>query len=277
MVWLNKKNTEVYNPTNHEHVPQYTTTSVVKQVIMIELKRKRSDGITSTYTIYEPGDIVPATVRLVPYRSRWAAMKGEYVEDINGRFVPLLRRICINKHLGHHNMIFPGFTWQPWRNELFSYPLEKAASSDAPQGIRGKDILVAKLIDEGIDIEACVKRAYPGYGRRQIMGYVMRMFSNPVFLQFLFVELGYVKKLKTALEKRGISVESIADQIGNLIDDEKAVPTLRKWALETALAALESQDKSNPYREVLESDKNLDEFMQHLLPGNDTLRLPEQS
>jgi hypothetical protein len=116
---------------------------------MIELQRKNGDGITKKYTIYEAGDLVPSTVRLVPYAKRFEAMRGEYVEDINGRFVPLLRRICINKTNNHHNMIFPGFTWQPFRSVMFSYPLEKAATSDAPRGIQGKDLLVARLIEEG--------------------------------------------------------------------------------------------------------------------------------
>lgn len=232
---------------------------------MITLKRQRHTGVTAEYLIYEAGDVVPPTVRLVAYKDRFTAMRGEYVEDINGRFVPLLRRICINKTNNHTNMIFPGFTWQPWKNIMFSYPLEKAATSDVPVGIKGKDLLVARLIEEGVDIETCVRRAYPGYGRRQVMSYLMRMFANPVFLKYLFVELGYVKKLKKALEQRGISVDSIADQIGDLITDDKAVPTLRKWALETALAALETQDKSNAMPALLHEDKNLDDIMQHLI------------
>jgi hypothetical protein len=243
---------------------------------MITLQRTRLNGVKQTYSIYEAGDIVPPDIRLVSYKNRWTAMKGEYVEDINGRFIPLLRRICINKNLNHHNMIFPGFTWQPWRNDLFSYPIDKASADNVPVGLRGKDILIAKLIEEGLDAEQCVRRAYPGWGRRQVMAYLMRMFANPVFLRYLFVELGYVKKLKKALENRGISVDSIADQIGDLISDEKAVPTLRKWALETALAALESQDKTGSVTQIGEGDKDLDEFMQHLMPIQATVaELPE--
>lgn len=243
---------------------------------MIQLTRTRLNGTKHTYSIYEAGDVVPHGVTLVPYRKRWQAMKGEYVEDINGRYVPLLRRICINKHLNHHNMIFPGFTWQPWKQERFSYPVDKASADNVPVGLRGKDILVAKLIEEGLDAEQCVRRAYPGYGRRQVMSYLMRMFANPVFLQYLFVELGYVKRLKKALENRGISVDSIADQIGDLIADEKAVPTLRKWALETALAALETQDKGSGMPQLGDGDRNLDEFMQHLIPAQ-VMELPEPS
>jgi hypothetical protein len=232
---------------------------------MIQLTRKRLSGVSSTYNIYEAGDVAPSTIRLVPYKDRFSAMKGEYVEDINGRFVPLLRRICINKNLNHHNMIFPGFTWQPWKNAMFSYPLEKASTDDVPVGLKGKDILVARLLEEGLDPEVSVRRAYPGYGRRQIVSYLMRMFANPVFLRYLFVELGYVKKLKKALEQRGVSVDSIADQIGDLIGNEKAVPTLRKWALETALAALESQEKQGYATAMAIEDKNLDDIMQNLI------------
>lgn len=244
---------------------------------MIELKRRRLDGIVQSHVIYEAGDIVPPTVRLVPYRRRFHAMKGEYVEDINGRYVPLLRRICINKASNHNNMIFPGFTWQPWKNEMFSYPLAKAATDDVPVGLKGKDLLVARLIEDGVDAEESVRKAYPRMGRRQIMNYLMRMFMNPVFLRYLFVELGYVKKLKRALEERGISVDSIATQIEDLIGNERAVPTLRKWALETALNALETQERQQAYSE-LGQDKNLDDFMAHLVAiENDPLQLPDRS
>lgn len=243
---------------------------------MIVLERKRLDGIKASYTIYEAGDIVPATVRLVPYAKRFEAMRGEYVEDINGRFVPLLRRICINKDKNHHNMIFPGHTWQPFKNVMFSYPLEKASMENVPVGLTGKDILVAKLIDEGIDAEVCVKRAYPRYGRRQVINYLMRIFHNPAFLQYLFQELGYVKKLKAALVQRGVSVDSIAEQIEGLINNDHAVPTLRKWALETALAALETQDRMQHYPELV-GDKNLDDIMAHLVEVKELPQLPSHN
>lgn len=244
---------------------------------MIEIKRKRQSGAVHTYTLYEAGDIVPATIRLVTYRNRFSAMSGEYVEDINGRFVPLLRRICINKTLKHHNMIFPGFTWQPWKNVMFSYPIDKAQADDVASGLRGKDLLVAKLIQQGYDAEQCVKKAYPSYGRRQIIGYLSRMFMNPMFIQYLFVELGYVKKLKAALERRGVNVDSLADEIENLITSNSANPTLKRWALETALQALETQDKSSPIPQLGEGDKNLDEFMQHLIPVPVLQELPSGS
>jgi len=244
---------------------------------MIQIQRQRESGATHTYTIYEAGDVVPATVRLVPYAKRFEAMSGEYVEDINGRFVPLLRRICINKQLKHHNMIFPGFTWQPWKNVMFSYSIEKGSAASIPQGLRGKDILVAKLIEQGLDAEACVRRAYPTYGRRQIMSYLTRMFMNQKFIQYLFVELGFVKKLKKALENKGVTVDRIAEEIDQLLSDERSNPTLRRWALETALAALESQDKSTPIPQIGANDAGLDEIMQQLIGVPALKELPSTS
>ena len=229
---------------------------------MIELVRKRSNGVKFTYTIYEPGDIVPVQMRLVRYKDRHHAMKGDYVEDINGRFVPLLRRVCIDKERNHHNMIFPGFCWQPFKQMIFSFPIDKAVLSDVPDGVNGKDIVFAKLLHEGVDPEVAVKKLNPRFSRRQVVNYILRMFANQQFVQHLFADLGYMNKLKKALQDQGLSVEAIADRISEFISDPRANPGLRKWALETALNALETQDKRQPLAELqsMEMD-NLDELM----------------
>lgn len=229
---------------------------------MIELVRKRSNGVKHTYTVYEPGDIVPPQIRLVRYKDRHHAMKGDYVEDINGRFVPLLRRVCINKERNHHNMIFPGFCWQPFKQMIFSFPIDKAVLSDVPDGVNGKDIIFAKLLHEGIDPEVAVKRVYPRFSRRQVVNYILKMFANPQFVQHLFSDLGYMNKLKAALQAQGLSVDAIADKINEFISDPKANPGLRKWALETALNSLETQDKRSTLVELQSNDlDSLDALM----------------
>jgi hypothetical protein len=103
------------------------------------------------------------------------------------------------------------------------------------------------------------------------------MFMNQKFIQYLFVELGFVKKLKKALENKGVTVDRIAEEIDQLLADERSNPTLRRWALETALAALESQDKSTPIPQIGANDAGLDEIMQQLIGVPALKELPSTS
>lgn len=128
---------------------------------------------------------------------------------------------------------------------MFSYPIDKAQTPMAPAGLKGRDILIAKLLEEGLDPELCVTKAYPRFTRGQAINYLRRIFQNTAFVRYLFEELGYMKKLRASLEGKGLSVDMIAEKIVQIISDNKEVPTLRKWALETALAALESDNKPN--------------------------------
>lgn len=216
---------------------------------MITLTRQRRNGIKYDYIIYEPGDILPAGVRVVEYRNRRSAMRGEYVTDINGRMVPLLRRVHI-KAQGRDMFIFPGYCWQPWKNDMFSYPLEKAQAPDAPKTLTGKHMAMAAMINDGVEIEAAVRKLWPRSGKRQVMVMIRRAFANSEFVHYLLVELGYMNKLKAALESKGMTIDTIADEIHELATSKKANPTLKKWALETALGALDSKEQGKPLPEL---------------------------
>lgn len=207
---------------------------------MITITRQRRSGARHDYVIYEPGDSLPAHVRVVEYRSRKHAMKGEYVTDINGRMVPLLRRVEIGK--GRTNFIFPGFCWQSWKMDIFSYPVEKAAAPDKPRFLTGKHMALAALINDGMDPGMAVRKLWPRSGRRQVVNIIRRSFANQEFIAYLFMELGYVKKLKELLKDRDITEETIADEIAGLIQGERVNPTLKKWALETAMSALDANE-----------------------------------
>ena len=206
---------------------------------MITITRERKAGIKYDYVIYEPGDVVPPTLRVVPYRHRKSAMKGELVTDINGRMVPLLRRITINKGRGWVMMIFPGFCWQPWKMDIFSYPLEKAAAPDVSKVLTPKNMSFAALVAAGMPIETAMVKVWPSIRGRRVLAVVRRLFANDEFVTYLLLELGYVSTIKEALESRGIDSDSLAGEIADLIQDRDANPTLKRWALETALSIIE--------------------------------------
>lgn len=209
---------------------------------MITITRQRRSGAKHEYVIYEPGDVLPHSIRVVPYRNRRQAMRGEYVTDINGRMVPLLRRIDIRKR-NQVMFIFPGFTWQPWVQDIFSYPIDKAQEPDQPRYLTPKLMAMAALVNSGMDVDLAVMKLWPRSGKRQIAMIARRAFGNQEFIHYLLVELGFVNKLKEALEARGMSMDTIADEIQELATSKKANPTLKKWALETALEALGDKDK----------------------------------
>lgn len=212
---------------------------------MITIQRRRANGVVHEYKVYEPGDEIPSQLRVVPYRNRRSAMRGELVTDITGKMVPLLRRITIDKRNNRVLMIFPGFTWQPWKNDMFSYPVDKASEPDMPRSLTSKHFAFAGLISEGMPVELAMSSVWPKMKGKAMKNMVRKTFSSQAFIHYLFVELGYVKKLKEALEKRQVSVDQIAGEIEDLITNEKANPGLKKWALETALEALDPQEKGS--------------------------------
>lgn len=230
---------------------------------MITITRTRRSGAKHDYTIYEPGDVIPPTLRVVRYSNRHSAMKGELVTDINGRMVPLLRRILIDKQKKHTLMIFPGFCWQPWVQDIFSYPIDKAQAPDASPALTARHMAFAGLISEGVPVEMAVTKVWPKARGKEGMAMVRRIFAQRSFLHYLLVEIGYVKQLKDALEKRNISIDTIATQISDLIENERVNPTLKKWALETALAAFETPvaEKKTLMEYRQETSLTIDEVM----------------
>jgi hypothetical protein len=208
---------------------------------MITIERKRKHGATYSYVIYEPGDVIPPQLRVVAYRHRRSAMKGELVTDINGRMVPLLRRITVNKSRGWTQFIFPGYCWQPWKNDMFSYPVEKASQPDRSRVLTPRVMALAGLIAAGMPVEAATAKIWPAVPQKRTMMIVRRLFANDEFCSYLLVELGYMSTMKEALERRGVNTDSLAAEIAELIGDKKANPTLRRWALETAMAVIDEK------------------------------------
>jgi len=209
---------------------------------MVEIKRTRESGLQHVYRIYEPGDVVPVGTRIVKYGRRRSAFKGDYVEDINGRLIPLLQRITIDRNKQHTNYIFPGFCWQPWKSEIFSYPLDKAA---VEPHLTAKQHYIAMMLKNGLDIMEAVKNAYPKVTKRRLLFLVRNTFQSKAFVMHFLTELGYMSKLKTALEARGINTDVVADHIATMIHDPEAVPSLKKWALETAMEALNEDPRKS--------------------------------
>lgn len=209
---------------------------------MITLDRSFG-GPQRTYVIYEPGDIIPEGIRVVRYRNRFSAMKGEYVEDINGRIVPCLRRQTVSKKRDFI-LIFPGFTWMPHNQPIFSYPLERASQPPETR-LSWKHRQMARYMEMGLSPELCVTKVYGRRGNAAIV-ILRRLFDNPAFLHYLATQTSYMSTLRRELEKRNIGVDTVADQISDILNDPKPNTLLKKWALETIVGAYDNPKKALP-------------------------------
>lgn len=206
---------------------------------MIEVIRPRGNGINHKYVIYEPGDIRPQGFMYVSFRNIANANPGSYVEDVNGRWVPLLRRITIDKARNRVNFIFPGFCYQPWKHELFSYPIDNLKYV-LPNGLRPQHVALAKLIASGIGMQEAARIIYPKVKKSRQKFLLTALFHNNLFVGYILEEMGMRSKLKEALEARQLNPERVADEIENILTTKEAHHSLKKWALETIVAVYEN-------------------------------------
>lgn len=209
---------------------------------MIEVISSHGASITRRI-IYEPGDLVPNGIKLVRYRDRFSAMRGEYVEDINGRFVPLLQRVRIKARDGYH-FIFPGYCWATYRTDRFSWPVSTASVNSTPTRVLPpKAHLVLAMLSKGVDMNAVAARAWPGDTYKTRLRRLRHYFHNELFMTLFLEQTGYMNKLKEALLNRGINQERIGNEIADIIESGGRDARLRQWALEKAMEILDEEKK----------------------------------
>lgn len=218
------------------------------------IERKETHGaMTRVITVYEPGDIVPDGVNVIPYRDRLMAQKGDYVTDMNGFMIPCRRR---QKTKRGTFFVFPRFAWFPEKYPDFIYPVWRLSEAQAPPGLPATYQAVLRIVSTGEDLLTAALVVFKGLPLNVAWRKTLKMFNSDQFLDALVHQGGYMSKLRERLLAKGITEERIADEIVQIIeDDDPKKSNLRKWALEQSMKILDEK----PGRRVPDGAERYDE------------------
>jgi hypothetical protein len=243
---------------------------------MIEVVIRKSSGTTATYFIYEDSD--PSGVKKLKeslkdtphkihqYTNVRNAMRGDWVKDINGRYVPVLRVVTFKRHRDdtadkyEKLIIFPGHAYPTTNNKPFSYPIKK---ENLPKNLSVQEVLFGKQLAEGIDAWVAAQRSFRNiaHSPKKLRQRILRTFQKDSFIFFYLKHHSTMDKLKEALMERGITQDVIADHLERIIVSAvdpvtgapiKAGNALRTWAYSTAMSILEKEEKKRPTHGILQ-------------------------
>lgn len=200
--------------------------------------------VTRTITLYEPGDIIPDGINVIPYRDRLSAQKGDYVTDLNGLMIPCRRRQTTKRGMF---LVFPRFAWFPEKYPDFIYPLWRLAERGRTPGMPDSYNAVLRLVGAGEDLLTSALLVFKGVPLNVAWKKTLRMFRNDQFLEALVHQGEYMSTLRKKLIERGIDEDRIAEEIEKALgDDSEKKSGLKKWALETSMKILEQKPGRRP-------------------------------
>lgn len=102
-------------------------------------------------------------------------------------------------------------------------------------------VYFAKLLFYGLPPEEAIHIVFPKAKNKYKRSKLWAFMTCPQVQNYLFNTLGYMNTLKQALEAKGVSNDTIAEQIAEFIADPKANVIMKKWALETATNVLSEE------------------------------------
>lgn len=184
---------------------------------------------------------------------------GDYILSKNGYYIPVLdrsthTRFSRGRKIPFEKIVLPNYALFVQNINLsttFTFKRDRVVSHI---NISPKMRTVLILIRSGVPYDLAIKTIY---GAKNMQKKVYSLLNNNRFISMMKDE---IMSLQKELGKQGVTLATIAEQFSNLIKDPKANSTLKKYALEVSLKAL---DQSAP--ELAASGANLkDEIKQEM-------------
>jgi len=163
---------------------------------------------------------------------------GDYVLSRNGYYVPVLFRETVTRVIHRRRMSvvkveLPNYTLYLQNlntKSTFYFRRDKIKSFN---NLSPKMKMVVKLIQEGCAYDLAIKTIY---GARNLKYKTYSLLNNE---KFMLLMRDSIMSLQIELKAQGITFESIAQQFREILDNPKANPMLKKYAMEVSLKALE--------------------------------------
>lgn len=208
-------------------------------MIQVKIKSKQYHGDYYIAKIYESRrECLSFDNIILDYRDT-ALAKGNYVESIEGLFVPVLKvaMVGVNRFI-----YFPKLRFNSKCKE-FSYNLHLIGQERYK--LSPSEKLFAGYISSGLNMFDAAMKVWQGKKQSYYIVVVKRLFNDVEFTEYLFSIMS--KSLREELEARGINKGTIADEIASavlqqdMVTGEKIrVPqNVRLWALGKASDVLE--------------------------------------
>lgn len=217
---------------------------------MITITTQTKDGLTTQHIIYDKHENPPPSKKVwKTYEIRYA-MRGEYVEDINGRKVPVLYRNTLKRRRNRQHpindimLIFPGQTWIESKHNSRPFCWSTSPQTGVKSRRSTTQKAIARLILAGIKPEQAIRQAThrkTELTNKQVNDYI----RSEKFLDALMEEAGIDKtNLKEELLKRGITFEAVAEQLVEWFQTKEIAWPLRKMAAEKIIETLEKKTRT---------------------------------
>ena len=165
---------------------------------------------------------------------------GDYILSRNGYYVPVLDRETRVRTIHKRKMSVVVIVLPNYRLYLqnlntkstFYYRRDKVVSF---KNLSPKMKMVIKLVQEGCHYDLAIKTIY---GARNVKQKIYSLLNNE---KFVLLMKDSIMSLQNELINQGITFQSIAEQFKAILDNPKANPALKKYAMEVSLKSLETK------------------------------------
>lgn len=215
------------------------------------------------YIVYDCADeAMQNGVKFVEY---WEAKEGDYVIDANNIVVPLIRKVQVTntmRRIGNKKYkraqphIYYIYTFPQCkfmyrvRNDITAKPkkfyyktklgIMQSIYEQTGAKLTPRKMYFALLLANGFPPEVAIGIAHQEKKPKLLKLRMFEYMTCPQTLHYFRYVAINMGTLKEELEKRGISNSSMAERIVQLMDNEEAPAVIRKFALETAIKALDN-------------------------------------
>ncbi len=183
------------------------------------------------YILYES----PLEVQGKEIKSLWECNVGDLVRFNNGHYCEcLLRKEIVRKKFTMYQLQFPGMSIYSTESTLKKGMAYKYFHNPKEDVLNARDYSFIELVANGVEIYAAGKIAYKKFDDKILFSKIRNL-----LLMKTVAKRVNMKTLSDAVKNEGINNEMIAGHIKSILDDPKANPTLKKWALEISMKLLD--------------------------------------
>jgi hypothetical protein len=181
---------------------------------------------------------------------------GDWIESTSGHIVQCLER----KHYYFKRKDRPSyidkhyFTFPRVRTFRYEKDLDKKPSyfPSISQNALVEDVFKGKLLSKpriklfalgvrmGLPLKVAYINAFGKYNYKQ----VLFLLAQQEIANYIFTDNPRLNNMRKELEAQGVNKETLAEKIKEILDDDKANPSLKKWALETSMQILDDEQQS---------------------------------
>lgn len=165
---------------------------------------------------------------------------GDFVLTRSGHYIPIIGKSYWKGSRGDGGirdvLMFPGgkhYRFKVKTTDVQCITWDSKFWIKVEQPLDTWKIYVAEQISRGVEIYKAIEAAFGGETIVPVAKLARQLFSDKLFINYLFNETEGNMSLRESLKQRGLDEDFLADKIHDLATAEKVPANLRQWALQT--------------------------------------------